>query len=810
MKYRKLLFCLFAALLIIGAPAFLQAQVTVSTETEISGEEGETAVLPISVTNVTGENITGVEFAAAYDTTVMEITGYETEGTLVDVLTTFDFNTKDDTTYFAAFGSEALTGEGVLVNLEVTFKKSGSTSISFNDFYMNSTLYSVNNVDVSVGAVDIHINDIQGDTSEVYTVPVTVDDITGKEIQSYEFTLNFDETVINITDMSVEGTLSEGTTPDYTADNDNGKFYGGAFSDTFLSGEGVLFNLTIEMVGEGISNLDFDDTFTFNTGTPEAKANIGKAYVGMIDVILPTETVTVDDTTMLPIVIEKVGGQNFTAFQFDFDFEDEELEIIEIVQENTLTADWTVDETIKDGNCNVGGFSDTPLSGDDSVLVYLHVVGLQPSIADLTWNEFIFNADEVPTYQIDGSVTVLDHLAPYFTSVMPDTQISENQELSFHYMAADDNGDAVSFALVDTIEGITVETDGAFMWTPTYDQHGTYHVIVSVTDGMYTVKDTAMVTVDNAIPELTLAEAKIDENEDYVPDMLGDTVIVTGIVTTPNFSGSKYDFAFQDETAGMGFYGNSAVEINMYDEVKITGEIGQFNGKTQINPLSENDIEILSSDNDVTPVTITNIGAVDLEAHESMLVKILGAEILSPEYWPADGDDANLDFSVTNRDTISMRIDKETNLDGWEDHPGVWEGFSVIGVIDQYTFSDPANDGYQLKPRMQSDFDNFVGTENGPEVPETYSLNQNYPNPFNPTTTISYALPFNSEVKLTVYNMLGKKVAELVNSTQNAGIHATSWNAANMPSGIYFYNIKMQSIDGKESFNNVRKMMLVK
>jgi len=74
-------------------------------------------------------------------------------------------------------------------------------------------------------------------------------------------------------------------------------------------------------------------------------------------------------------------------------------------------------------------------------------------------------------------------------------------------------------------------------------------------------------------------------------------------------------------------------------------------------------------------------------------------------------------------------------------------------------------------------------------VPEAFSLTQNYPNPFNPSTTIRFAIPANGNVSLTVYNMLGQKVASLINGYKKAGTYEVNWNADNISSGIYFYRL---------------------
>ena len=91
-----------------------------------------------------------------------------------------------------------------------------------------------------------------------------------------------------------------------------------------------------------------------------------------------------------------------------------------------------------------------------------------------------------------------------------------------------------------------------------------------------------------------------------------------------------------------------------------------------------------------------------------------------------------------------------------------------------------------------------------PEIPALFALEQNYPNPFNPSTTIQFSLPITEHVELNIYNILGEKVAGLVNETLSAGTHNITWDASNIPSGIYICRLR--------SFNNVltKKMTLIK
>lgn len=90
-----------------------------------------------------------------------------------------------------------------------------------------------------------------------------------------------------------------------------------------------------------------------------------------------------------------------------------------------------------------------------------------------------------------------------------------------------------------------------------------------------------------------------------------------------------------------------------------------------------------------------------------------------------------------------------------------------------------------------------------------FNLAQNYPNPFNPTTTIRYELPVPSEVKLEVFDVLGRKVATLVNARLSAGQYDAVLNASGLSSGVYFYRLQASGA-ANQNFVQTKKMMLVK
>ena len=89
-------------------------------------------------------------------------------------------------------------------------------------------------------------------------------------------------------------------------------------------------------------------------------------------------------------------------------------------------------------------------------------------------------------------------------------------------------------------------------------------------------------------------------------------------------------------------------------------------------------------------------------------------------------------------------------------------------------------------------------------VPTEYTLYQNYPNPFNPVTTIKYDLPNTGEVSVIIYDILGRKVKELINTKQQAGRYEVKWDASNVASGVYLYQLRTKD------YVNTKKMILLK
>ena len=168
--------------------------------------------------------------------------------------------------------------------------------------------------------------------------------------------------------------------------------------------------------------------------------------------------------------------------------------------------------------------------------------------------------------------------------------------------------------------------------------------------------------------------------------------------------------------------------------------------------------------------------------------------------------------------TLNWQTATETNNQGFEmqrsnngefEKIGFVPGHGTTTELQSYTFIDEnvlaGKYTYRLK---QIDYDGTTEYSNVVEVevaqPIEYNLSQNYPNPFNPSTTIAYSIPKDGLVTLKVYDILGKEVVTLINELQTAGTKNITYDASELSSGVYYY----QLVSGE--FTSTKKLILMK
>lgn len=319
--------------------------------------------------------------------------------------------------------------------------------------------------------------------------------------------------------------------------------------------------------------------------------------------------------------------------------------------------------------------------------------------------------------------------------------------------------------------------------------------------------------------QVSIAEARKDTNNDLIPDHLGmkDTLVVTGVVTSPNLQTTGTSYYIQDNTAGINVFSFNAASVTFAigDSVMVTGTLAQFRGLTELAPLTVDGASLsVLKKNAVLPkprrLTAKEF-ATNAEAYEGQLIEVDSLVKVSGT-WPAANTNSSVFLTNPGKaDTVQLFADLDTDLDG---APEPAYPINVVGLLVQFsTATNVLNNGYEIVPRAMTDIVHItiLGVDGTSGLPMEYALYNNYPNPFNPSTTITFALPAASTVTLRIYDAIGREVASPVNDVLAAGYHMYQWNAGAMASGVYYYRISAVSTNGERgSFTSVKKLMLIK
>jgi hypothetical protein len=175
---------------------------------------------------------------------------------------------------------------------------------------------------------------------------------------------------------------------------------------------------------------------------------------------------------------------------------------------------------------------------------------------------------------------------------------------------------------------------------------------------------------------------------------------------------------------------------------------------------------------------------------------------------PTTGDTTNVGKTGLNVLTNCISFDDQGNLYGVTGSTGVANNFiSINKSTGKGTSVGSIGLNYITGLSYSSPGAASVNSEQ--VLPVAYNLSQNYPNPFNPSTSIEYSIPKASNVKITIYNILGEVVDLLDNTFRQAGSYKVTWNPGRIASGVYFYELKAVSSSG-DQFSQMKKMIMLK
>ena len=172
--------------------------------------------------------------------------------------------------------------------------------------------------------------------------------------------------------------------------------------------------------------------------------------------------------------------------------------------------------------------------------------------------------------------------------------------------------------------------------------------------------------------------------------------------------------------------------------------------------------------------------------------------------WSPATDNFGVYHYVIYRDTVTFTPTPENSIGITKDTAYIDRAVVFGGT---YYYRASAVDYAENEGEYSDEVEGVVGGVNNRDVfglPKEYSLFQNYPNPFNPITQIKYALPRDCQVRLEIYNILGQRVATLVDGRQTAGCKSVRWDGSPLSSGIYFYRLRAGE------FSQINRMVLLR
>ena len=257
-----------------------------------------------------------------------------------------------------------------------------------------------------------------------------------------------------------------------------------------------------------------------------------------------------------------------------------------------------------------------------------------------------------------------------------------------------------------------------------------------------------------------------------------DTADLWDFITTVPWIGSEENYSRIVPTLG-----DSTVDTTYYSTFRVTAHTG--------------DVDLYHDSGPVTGYSIDNLhptapqGLIAVQNGASVILQWLSAEDEDFNYHNVYKENLDtIDSAAVFTTVDSFFVDLDIPTGSWQ--------YYVTAVDSSGNESDPSE---TVSVILSSDLE--------PLIPAEFALHQNYPNPFNPTTQIRYDLPEDTFVRITIFDIMGRKVRSLINSTQEAGYRYINWDANNdlgqpVSAGMYIYTIQAGA------FRKTKKMVLLK
>jgi len=470
----KFLTVLFA-MLMLGTSTFAQVSVTLPTISGVSGSEKAGA---ITVGDLTGQNVTAFQFTITYDKDIIEITGADAAGTLIESSAGNLYVNPDianGTISVAWANATAISGSGTLVKLNIKFKNAGNAALSFGSTFMfnaGTPAATITDGSATTPSVLVTGGTLAASTGADIKIPVSVTEITSAQnVTAYDFKAAFNSSVISITGYDIVGTLSaDGSAEINVVDGVASVAWASANK---ITGDGVLIYLVGKALAAGSSDVTFT-SFQFNAGTPIAGTEKG--------------SVVVTAANVAPTIAFDPAGPAFS------------------VSENVkLTF------TVVGADANTGDvltYSATGLPSGATLNATTHVFTWTPNYTQAGSYTVTFKVTDAGGLFVEKAATITVanvNRAPTIYMGLPTANPIPVHNVPVYWekpiVASDPDGDPLSYSLEAPPEGASITADGIFSWAPVPQQAGrSFVVTVKVSDGsLFDIKSYTLKVADDVV-----------------------------------------------------------------------------------------------------------------------------------------------------------------------------------------------------------------------------------------------------------------------------------------------------------------------
>jgi|GEM_PF-5944476 len=559
---------------------------------------------------------------------------------------------------------------------------------------------------------------------------------------------------------------------------------------------------------------------------------------GSVDVTIPTVFGEVGVAQWLDVEVSEIEtADNVRAWGYELTYDPAVVSINAVSIENTVSAGGFLSSNLvfAANKIKVGYINTNPItSNDGGTLFRVQVTPLATGVSPLTFDgTFEFPGANVTANEVNGSVTI----GEIAVTVVSDTvAVGDDIEILIYTDALPSGSNIRSYEFQIAFDDTFLEIDeaDAFNLSGTLSEGG--FASANVTSNNVRVgyiNSTAIQTgVEGVL--LRLKASVLDKPANGILNLtLTSFVYETGTITVSLISGflliqDQEPPVFIDELGDVTItegdllsFQYTAADPNPGDVLVFgidvgPGEIdpvtGLYTWQTEDGDEGEYDLTVFVTDGAWVVYSSATITVLDDNNPPAFTDVIPDGRVFIPEITPSGWVVHNFQYagSDPDGDAVSFYL-----VDGPNGSSITASGLFSWELTDQYAaqtnipITVGITDGLlSTEHTSLVNTDNVVGVESE-AIPTDYSLSQNYPNPFNPSTTIKFGIPEAANVSVKIFNLLGQEVATLVNNNLEAGYHIINFNASNMISGMYFYRIHANGIDGS-NYTDVKKMLLVK